>query len=386
MIEGTLAEPDLEPGARVISPPGRRASTAAAARAHRLIVTHYSDELDPVWAAAEAADSYGGPVELAARGRRLRRAAGPLRSVADRRCPSETCSPASTACGERWTSCSATRSSAPGLSRRRTGHWPPIDVAYASDPPRAIVTAELAGVRVLGHRAADRGSPADPRRPPTRLRASRARSTSRSRSSAGVFRRIVELGAEVASDAATARYEHGMLRIELPLVQRPTPPRDVPIETRRGRTDRDGGDDRDRQVAGQRHGRGCRDRSAAHAARPLRGAAAARRGHVPGAGRAAQHRPGALGRADQRRAARRPLAGARRRSHPPRSRRPVPSRSTTSACSARSRGWCDCPTTRCGCWCRAASASTSTSGCQTEPYLVAEVSELRRRDVRQGRS
>ena len=33
-----------------------------------------------------------------------------------------------------------------GLSRRRTGHWPSVDVAYASGPPRAIVTAELAGV------------------------------------------------------------------------------------------------------------------------------------------------------------------------------------------------------------------------------------------------
>ena len=35
------------------------------AGARRLIVTHYSDELDPEWARAEAADSYGGPVEMA---------------------------------------------------------------------------------------------------------------------------------------------------------------------------------------------------------------------------------------------------------------------------------------------------------------------------------
>ena len=33
-----------------------------------------------------------------------------------------------------------------GLSRRHTGQWPAVDVAYASDPPRAIVTAELAGM------------------------------------------------------------------------------------------------------------------------------------------------------------------------------------------------------------------------------------------------
>src|SRR5947209_5454955 len=33
-----------------------------------------------------------------------------------------------------------------GLSRRRAGFSPAIDVAYAPDPPRAIVTADLAGV------------------------------------------------------------------------------------------------------------------------------------------------------------------------------------------------------------------------------------------------
>jgi HSP20 family protein len=35
-----------------------------------------------------------------------------------------------------------------GLSRRRVGFSPSVDVAYASDPPRAIVTAELAGIEV----------------------------------------------------------------------------------------------------------------------------------------------------------------------------------------------------------------------------------------------
>ena len=33
-----------------------------------------------------------------------------------------------------------------GLSRRRGGFSPAVDVAYAADPPRAIVTAELPGV------------------------------------------------------------------------------------------------------------------------------------------------------------------------------------------------------------------------------------------------
>ena len=46
-----------------------------------------------------------------------------------------------------------------------------------------------------------------------------------------MFRRVVELGAEVESEAASARYENGMLRIELPLLQRTAPPRQVPIES-----------------------------------------------------------------------------------------------------------------------------------------------------------
>ena len=29
------------------------------------MLTHYSDEMDPEWARAEAVDTYGGPVELA---------------------------------------------------------------------------------------------------------------------------------------------------------------------------------------------------------------------------------------------------------------------------------------------------------------------------------
>lgn len=35
------------------------------AGARRLVLTHYSDELDPAWARADAVETYGGPVELA---------------------------------------------------------------------------------------------------------------------------------------------------------------------------------------------------------------------------------------------------------------------------------------------------------------------------------
>ena len=123
-----------------------------------------------------------------------------------------------------------------GLSRRRTGHWPPIDVAYASDPPRAIVTAELAGVE-----ASDIALQVEGRR---LILAGRRRASSAEGEvyqqveiERGVFRRIVELGADVQPDAATAHYEQGMLRIELPLLPRRAPVREVPIESGEGGRD-----------------------------------------------------------------------------------------------------------------------------------------------------
>lgn len=45
----------------------------------------------------------------------------------------------------------------------------------------------------------------------------------------GPFRRVVELQADVDAEAATASYEDGMLRIELPLVETTSNTRRVPI-------------------------------------------------------------------------------------------------------------------------------------------------------------
>jgi len=38
------------------------------AGARRLVLTHFSDELDPEWARAQASEGFGGPVELAHEG------------------------------------------------------------------------------------------------------------------------------------------------------------------------------------------------------------------------------------------------------------------------------------------------------------------------------
>jgi ribonuclease BN (tRNA processing enzyme) len=67
MVEATLPTPELGPD-RGHMTPREAGEQGAAAHARRLVLTHFSDEMDPSWAAAEAADSYGGRVELAHEG------------------------------------------------------------------------------------------------------------------------------------------------------------------------------------------------------------------------------------------------------------------------------------------------------------------------------
>ena len=67
MVEATLPRPESGPD-RGHMTPREAGEHGAAARARRLVLTHYSDEMDPAWAAAEAARAYGGTVELAHEG------------------------------------------------------------------------------------------------------------------------------------------------------------------------------------------------------------------------------------------------------------------------------------------------------------------------------
>jgi HSP20 family protein len=111
--------------------------------------------------------------------------------------------------------------------RRRGGFSPAVDVYYASDPPRAVVRADLAGIdpdavqleirgrelTLSGHR--------DPQGGDDRV-------YQQLEIEHGPFRRVVALGADVDADAANATYEDGILTVELPLA-RPSRPRSVPI-------------------------------------------------------------------------------------------------------------------------------------------------------------
>ncbi|HWE11496.1 MAG TPA: Hsp20/alpha crystallin family protein [Solirubrobacteraceae bacterium] len=117
-----------------------------------------------------------------------------------------------------------------GLSRRHTGQWPAVDVAYASDPPRAIVTAELAGMDVndIALQIEGRKLLLAGKREPNAPAGEVYQQIEIER---GSFRRMIELGADVQADQVKARYEDGMLRVELPLIGRPDRRHAVPIES-----------------------------------------------------------------------------------------------------------------------------------------------------------
>ncbi len=113
---------------------------------------------------------------------------------------------------------------------RRAGFSPRVDVSYVGEPPRAIVTVELAGIDPATIDLAVRGRElviAGSRGP---VDAAEGRVYQQIEIEHGPFRRMVALGADVAADEAKATYDDGILRIELPLVHRDVPARQVPIE------------------------------------------------------------------------------------------------------------------------------------------------------------
>ncbi|MBV9004409.1 MAG: Hsp20/alpha crystallin family protein [Solirubrobacterales bacterium] len=117
-----------------------------------------------------------------------------------------------------------------GLARRRrAGFSPPVDVAYTSDPPRAIVTVELAGVDIEGLDLEIQGRKlilAGERGPAEEFDLYQQVEIERGR-----FRRVVELAADVLAERARASYDDGILRVELPLAHREVYPRAVSVET-----------------------------------------------------------------------------------------------------------------------------------------------------------
>jgi ribonuclease BN (tRNA processing enzyme) len=67
LIEGTLPRPERT-GIRGHLTPEEAGEHGRRAGARRMVLTHFSDELDPQWAQAAATRGFGGPVELAQEG------------------------------------------------------------------------------------------------------------------------------------------------------------------------------------------------------------------------------------------------------------------------------------------------------------------------------
>ena len=101
---------------------------------------------------------------------------------------------------------------------RAGGFSPSVDVYYVDDPPRAVVKADLAGIDIQDVGLEIRGRQlliAGERRAADAA----GRLYQQIEIEHGLFRRVVELGAEVAADDARASYEDGMLEVEIPLAR-----------------------------------------------------------------------------------------------------------------------------------------------------------------------
>jgi HSP20 family protein len=108
---------------------------------------------------------------------------------------------------------------------------PNVDVYYCGQPPRAVVKVELAGIEVgdvsleiRGRQLVIEGE--------RRAHESEGRLYQQVEIPHGPFRRVVELGAEVVADKASATYDDGVLRVEIPVASPDDEKRQVPIRGR----------------------------------------------------------------------------------------------------------------------------------------------------------
>ena len=111
---------------------------------------------------------------------------------------------------------------------RGRGFSPRVDVYYTDNPPRAVVKVDLAavdpadvGLEIRGRQLLIAGE-----RRPTEAGGRRYQQIE---IEYGPFRRVVELGADVVADEASASYVDGVLRVEIPLARPEESVRRVPI-------------------------------------------------------------------------------------------------------------------------------------------------------------
>ena len=111
---------------------------------------------------------------------------------------------------------------------RGRGFSPRVDIFYVDSPPRAVVKVDLAaidpadvGLEIRGRQLVIAGE----RRPGEAA----GRLYQQIEIEHGPFRRVVELGADVVADKASASYMDGVLQVEIPLAAPDASVRRVPI-------------------------------------------------------------------------------------------------------------------------------------------------------------
>jgi HSP20 family protein len=115
-----------------------------------------------------------------------------------------------------------------GRGLRGHGFSPRVDVYYTDKPPRAVVKVDLAAVDPADVALEIRGRQlmiAGERRPTEQG----GRLYQQLEIEHGPFRRVVELGADVVADEASASYLDGVLQVEIPLAEPERSVRRVPI-------------------------------------------------------------------------------------------------------------------------------------------------------------
>jgi HSP20 family protein len=115
-----------------------------------------------------------------------------------------------------------------GLAPRRT-FTPEVDVYYCGQPPRAIVKVALAGIdpddvtlEIRGRTLVIMGQ--------RRAQEAEGRLYQQIEIAHGPFKRAIELSADVEAERASASYDDGILRIDVPLSQAEEAPRRIEIE------------------------------------------------------------------------------------------------------------------------------------------------------------
>src|SRR5919112_1038329 len=116
-----------------------------------------------------------------------------------------------------------------GIGQRRT-FTPEVDVYYCGKPARAIVKVAIAGIdpdditlEIRGRTLVIAGQ--------RRAQEAEGRLYQQIEIGHGPFKRAIELSADIEAEQASASYEDGILRIDLPLVQPDAErPRRIPIE------------------------------------------------------------------------------------------------------------------------------------------------------------